>query len=354
MQPVTGPIAVANSGSLLRGKHRALAVAAGVAALTALAACDPPFNLGQPSTRALENGASGGLAAARSFEITGTYTESGGSWTIDLQVVRPATLHMVVSKGDLKLEAIIFMDPAGLNAATAYYRGNQFLSQHTGNDPASRNLVRAAGNAWWKGSADQVPKLPDLTTGTGFRSTFLGTALSQRTDHVAIDATDAVNLSGPRADVFVAATSPYQLLRVHMKNGALIDGISDADFRFSNFDQDFKIAVPTDVIDFSNLSTLPPIYTVVSVDTSKCVSPCVVSAILKNLGGQLNAKAPSTITFTMVDAASKRAVGSCQVQVKPDVGYNATTKVSCTMSAVNGQQVNAASVTATPDNPGHA
>ena len=337
------------SGSTLRAKHHALGVVAGVAALIALAACDPPFNLGQPSTRALENGASDGLAAAKSFEITGTYTESGESWLIDLQVARPATLHMVVSKGDLKVEAILLLD-----SLTAYFRGNQFLSQHMGNDPASRNLVRAAGNAWWKGSADQVPKLPDLTNGTGFRATFLGTALSQRTDHVTVDGVEAVNLSGPRADVFVAAAPPYQLLRVHMKEGAVIDGITDADFRFSNFDEDFKIAAPTDVIDFSNLSTLPPIYTVVSVDTSKCLSPCIVSAILKNLGGKLNAKAPSTITFTMVDAATRKAVASCQVPVKPDVGFNATTKVSCTMSAVNGQQVNAATVTAAPDNPGHA
>jgi hypothetical protein len=267
-------------------------------------------------------------------------------------VVRPATQHVVVTQGDLNLEAIVFTDPAGFKVA--YFRGNQFLSQHMGNDPASRNLVRAAGNAWWKGSADQVPQLPDLTNGTGFRATFLGTALSQRIDHVTVDGVDAVNLSGPRADVFVAVAPPYYLLRVHMKKGSVIDGISDADIRFNNFDQDFKVVAPTDVIDFSNLSTLPPIYTVVSVDTSKCVSPCVVSAVLKNLGGQLNAKAPSTITFTMVDAATKQAVGSCQVQVKPDVGYNATTKASCTMSAVNGQQVNAATITATPDNPGHS
>jgi hypothetical protein len=345
---------VANSGSPFRAKHRALAAAAGVVALTALAACDPPFNLGQPSTRALENGAGGGLAAAKSFEITGTYTEAGDSWSIDLQVVRPSTQHMVVSKGDLNLEAIVFLDATPLSPATAYFRGNQFLSQHMGNDPASRNLVRAAGNAWWKGSADQVPQLPDLTNGTSFRSTFLGTALSQRTDHVAVDGVEAVNLSGPRADVFVAASPPYRLLRVHMKKGAVIDGITDADFRFGKFDQDFKVVAPTDVIDFSNLSTLPPIYTVVSVGTSKCLSPCIVSAILKNLGGQLNAKAPSTVAFTMVDAATKRVVGNCAVQVKPDVGYNATTTVSCTMSAVNGQQVNAATVTATPDNPGHA
>jgi hypothetical protein len=346
---------LAPTGPLLQAKHRALVVLAGAAVLVALSACDPPFNLGQPSTRALENGATATLNEAKSFEISGSYSEStGDSWSIDLQVARPATEHVVVSKGDLKVEAVIFLDPTGLKPAVAYFRGNQFLSQHMGGDPASRNLVNAAGNAWWKGSAGHVPQLPDLTNGTAFKSTFLGTALSQRTDHVTVDGIEAINLSGPRADVFVAATAPYHLLRVHLKKGSVIDGISDADLKFDKFDQDFRIAVPTDVIDFSNLSTLPPIYTVVSVDTSRCTSPCVVSAILKNLGGKLNARAPSTITFTMIDAASKRSVGSCQVQVVPDVGYNATTTVSCTIIGINTQQVNAATVTATPDNPGHA
>jgi hypothetical protein len=315
--------------------------------LAALSGCDAPFNLGQPSTRSLENGAAGGLTTAKSFEIIGSYTESGDHWSIDLQVAGPRAQHVVVSKADLKLEAIII-------GAAAYFRGNQFLSQHMGSDLLSRNLVKAAGNGWWKGSAANVPHLPDLTDGGAFRSTFLGTNLSQRSDHVTVDGLDAVNLSGPRADVFVAATPPYRLLRIRLKKSVAVDGITEADLRFSNFDRDFRIAAPPDVIDFSNLSTLPPIYTVVSVDTSGCSSPCVVSALLKNLGGMSAAQAPSTITFTLKDAASGGSVGSCQVQVTPDVGYNATTSVNCTISAVTGQQVNAATVTATADNPGRA
>jgi hypothetical protein len=288
-----------------------------------------------------------GLAAAKSFEMTGSYTESGTGWSIDLQVAGPDTEHMVVSDADVSLEAVI----AGKDA---YFRGNQFLSLHMGKDPLSRNLVKAAGTAWWKGSSDNAPRLPDFTDGSSFRATFLGTSVSQRIDRVKLDGIDAVNLSGPRADVFVAASSPYRLLRVRLKKGVVVDGVNDADFRYGNFDRDFRIAAPTDVIDFSNLSTLPPIYTVVSVDTSRCGSTCVVSALLKNLGGKHEARAPSTITFTMTDAASGKAVGSCQVQVKPDVGYNATTTVACTIGAQNAQKVNAATVTATADNPGHA
>jgi hypothetical protein len=346
---------VPRSASFSKDIRQALAAAAGAVVLAGLSACQAPFSLGEPSTRALENGAVDSLTAARSFEITGSYTESGDPWSVDLQVARPASEHVLVSKADLKLEAIIIFDTSGLTANdVAYFRGSEFLSKHMGSDPLSRNLVKAAGNSWWKSqiSAIPVPRLPDLTDGTAFRSTFLGNSVSQRTDHVTVDGVDSVNLSGPRADVFVAGASPHGLLRVRLKKGVLIDGISDADFKYQNFDHDFGIAVPKNVIDFSNLSTVSPIYTVVSVDTSKCASPCVVSAQLKNLGGKGEAIAPSTITFTMVDAASRKPVGSCQAQVKPDVGFNATTKVSCTISVTG--PVNAATVTAAPENPGHA
>jgi hypothetical protein len=322
-----------------------LAVAAGAAILAALPACDLPFGVGLPTTRALETGAGDTLTAAKSFEITGSYIESSTRWSIDLQVTRPSTQHAIVSATNVKLEAIIL-------GGDAYFRGNEFLSQHMGEDPLSRNLVKAAGNSWWKGSYNNLPRLPDFTDGDAFRSTFLGTAVSERTDHVLVDGMDAVELSGPRADVFIAANPPHQVLRVHLRSGAVIDGISDGDLHFKNFDQDFHTAAPTDVIDFSNLSTLPPIYSVVSVDASGCSSPCAVSALLKNLGGMTGAQAPSTVNFTITDAASHQVVGSCKAVVQPDVGYNSTTKVGCTMAGLNSQQVNAATVTATAENPG--
>jgi hypothetical protein len=334
--------------------RRALAVVAGGAAVAALSVCQAPFGLGQPSTRALESGAADGLTAAKSFEITGTYSESGHDWSIDMQVVRPGPLHLVASHVGVKLEAIIFLDATGQIATNSYFRGNDFLSEHLGSDPASRNLVKAAGNAWWKGFGTLVPRLPDLTDGAAFRTTFLGTAVTQRKDNVVVDGTDAVNLSGDRADVFIAAAAPHPLLHLRLKNRATVDGVSGADFQYSNFDKDFKITTPTDVIDFSNLSTLPPIYTVVSVDTSHCGATCVVSAVVKNLGGKLGAQAPSTVTFTMTDPATKLTVGTCSTEIKPDVGYNATKTVSCTIPAVSGQQANAAIVTATPTNPGRA
>ena len=341
------------SGSPLSVRLRAVAVLAAAILVALLSGCEAPFGLGQPSTRSLEDGVVGTIAAARSLEITGSYRAAGDLWSIDLQLVPRAAQYAVVSNSVLKLETLIFFD-AGGSPTDAYFRGNQYLSQHMGADPASRNLVKAAGNGWWKGTAADVPRLVSLTNGPAFSAAFLGTAVTRRTDHVTVDGVDAVNLSGPRADVFIAAVAPHQLLRLTLKAAASVDGMTDVDFTYSNFGKDFKIVKPTDVIDFSNLSTLPPIYTVVSVDTSRCTSTCVVSAVVKNLGGKVGAQAPSTITFTMTDIATKAIVGTCQAPVVPDVGYNTTKTVTCTISTASGQQANTALVTAVPTNPGRA
>jgi hypothetical protein len=169
---------------------------------------------------------------------------------------------------------------------------------------------------------------------------------------VSVDGVDAVDLSSARGEVFISAQAPYRVLRVRLKHGVVVDGIRDADLRFINYNSAFRISAPADVIDFSNLTTLPPIYTVVSVDTSGCSSPCVVSAQLKNLGGPFHAQAPSTITFTMTDTASRQVLGSCRSPVVPDVKYNETTTVRCSIDNITAQQSNAAVVTAVPDNPG--
>lgn len=364
MQPVTEASAVATSSTFSNAKNSALAVLAGAAILGVFTACDLPFNLGQPTTRTLEAGAADGLKSASSFEVTGSYsdkstalsikasgarlpTPSVNNWTIDLQRSGPDTEYVVISAANVKLEAIII-------GGTGYFRGHDFLAQRMGTDPLSQNLVKAAGSSWWKGSVGLAPRLPDLTNGDSFRATFLGTAVTQRSDHVSVDGLDAVELSGARADVYIDASPPYQLLRVRLKAGVVVDGISDADLRFANFNKDFAIAAPTDVIDFSNLSTLTPIYTVVSVDTSACATTCAVSAQLKNLGGTRPAKAASTITFTMTDPASGQTLGSCQATVRPDVGYNSTTTVGCTIGGLSGPPANATIVTATADNPGQA
>ena len=303
-----------------------------------LAACNP---FGLPSTRSLERGAAGMLSSAKSYEMKGTYQAGGASWTIDVQVTRPDREHIMATSGSQQLEAVVLGD-------AVYFRGQKFLAAHM-TDPRSQSLVAAAGDAWWKGIAVSVPTFPDLTNGPPFQSTFLGQAVTKRVDGQSVNGVDAVELSGARADVYIGTDSPNPLLRLHLKDGVTVDGITNADFTFSNVGVDFGIHDPAPVIDFSNLSTLPPIYTVVTVNTSGCGSPCVVSATVKNLGGATGAVGPSSVTFTMSDPVSSRKLGSCTATVQPDVGYNETTTVSCT---INAQPVNAAVITAVATNPG--
>ncbi len=294
----------------MRVVYRAVAAAALCALLTA---CDP---LGLPATRQLENGAADMLNSSTSYEIKGEYSVAGARWSIALQLVKPDTRHLVATSNGQTVEAVI----AGQNG---YFRGQQFLAAHLKGNPFADSLVKAAGNAWWKDTTGLVPDLPDFTNATTFRATFLGTSATQRTDHLSVDGLDADELSGARADVYIATAPPYQLVRVHLKKGV--------------------------VIDFSNFSTLPPIDTVVAVDTSHCGSTCVVTAKVKNLGGTGTAVAPSTVTFTMTDPATGKALGTCRGTVQPDVGYNSSTTASCTLSAA---AVNGAVVTVVADNPG--
>lgn len=333
------PVSVALRSAVLR-------LLAGVVAATALAACAAPFGLGSPPTRALESGASGRLSAARSFEVRGTYRAAGTTWSLDMQVERPGVEHIRVSSPTVSLEAVIV-------GRDGYFRGQKFLAQHMGADAISQALVSAAGDSWWKGSAGFVPALPDLTDGATLRSTFMGAAADRRTDHVSVDGVAAVELSGPRGDVYVAASPPYELLRLRMAKGVIVDGFESAELRYTNYNMDFHIAPPADVIDFSNLSTLSPVYTVVSVDTTGCASPCVVAAVVKNIGGLNGAAAPSTVTFTMTDPATNQVLGSCQVPVVPDVAYNSTATVICTIT-LTAAPPNAATVTATAKNPGRS
>ena len=324
-----------------------LAPAAAIMFLTASACSNPLEVASLPSTRALEGGAGDSLTNAKSFEITGDYTEEGSRWSIDAQIVPPNTEHVILTGSNVQLETIVI-------GGSAYFRGQQFFAQHTAGDANTQSLVRAAGNTWWKASSAGLARLPDFTDGQSFRSTFLGPVASRRVDHLVVGGQPAVDLAGVRGDVYIAASPPYQPLGVHLNRRVFVDGLSDADIWYTNFNKDFAITAPQDVIDFSNLSTLPPIYFVTSIDTSGCGSPCVLVAQLKNVGGRGNAKAPSSVLFTVTDAASGNSVGTCSATVAPDVGYNATTSVSCTIGNLDFQNLNAAVVAATVDNPGRA
>jgi hypothetical protein len=321
---------------------RGLAAVATASLLAGTAACSVPFALDQPTTRSLEAGAATALDSS-SFEVTGGYLAGGVHWSLDLQVARPSGERIQVSGGAAPLEAIVTRD-------SAYFRGREFLLTHVATDSRSQRLANAAGDSWWKGPPGKVPELTDFTDGAAFRSTFLGAAADRRIDHVSVDGVPAVEFSGPRADAYIAAAPPEQPLRLRVHEGVTVDGLQAADLRYLNFGKVAPITPPAAVIDFSNQSTLPPVYTVVSVDTSQCQSPCQVSAVLENVGGTKPAARPAAVTFTITDAISGATLGSCQVSVVPDAPYGSTTTRGCVITGLAAADLNAATVTATVSN----
>src|SRR5438270_1964882 len=318
------------------------------AAMTLLVAgCDLPLGLGFATTRELEDAALGRLASARSFEVSGSYFELGEHWVIDVQVARPHAKHVLVERNGVRLEAIL------IGAAT-YFRSQQILTQVLGGDQASKNLAQAVGNAWWTGLPATGSSPFDFTDPAELKAGLINSGLVNRRDRVPANGVQTAELSGPRADAFIAEAAPHELIRLRMRPGAVLEGIEKGDIIYSHYGANFKITPPTSVINFADLTTLPPDYTVLSVDISGCGSPCLVQATLKNLGGRNGAKAPSTVSFQMSDLISGRAIGGCTGTVTPDVDYNATTTVSCTIAEAAGADFAGAKVTATPNNPGHA
>src|SRR5215470_7584356 len=186
-----------------------------------LAACNP---FGLPATRALENGAANMLMSAKSFQMDGHYKAAGATWTVTVQLTRPDREHVIATSNGQQLEAVVI-------GSIAYFRGQDFLKAHL-TDARSQALVSAAGSAWWKGIAVDVPSYPDLTGGPAFRTNFIGPAVTSRVDGQSVNGADAVELSGARADVYIGTDPPYPLLRLRIKDGVTVDGITDADFAF--------------------------------------------------------------------------------------------------------------------------
>lgn len=308
-----------------------------------LGACAAPFGLGTASTRALEAGVARSLDEQAGVAITGSYREGGATWSLDLQIGASGAKHITLTSATDRIEAILV-------GSDAYFRGARFASEHLGEDPPARDLAKAIGSSWWRGSVEKVPALPDLTQGSALRSTFLGPAATERVDHVSADGVDAVRMSGPRGEVFVSATPPYRLLRLKLKSGVVVDGIADADLHYST-GRDIRVSAPSRVVDPRDSATLPPMYSAVSVDPSRCGRPCVAAATVRNIGGRSAARAPSTVTFTASDPSDGRTLATCVASVAPDVDHNATTIVTCTMDALEPGRVTAL-LTATVDNPG--
>src|SRR4029077_16068870 len=108
---------------------------------------------------------------------------------------------------------------------------------------------------------------------------------------------------------------------------------TNGDLAFTNYNTAFEITEPAGALNLDDPTTFPPYYEGGIPDLSKCnTDPCTVSETVKNDAGTQGASAPSTVTFTLTNDADGAVVGTCKVNISPDVSNGQSTTVSCTIT----------------------
>ena len=328
-----------------------------VAAAGLLAAgCGSPFG-GQslPSTSQLVNGAADGFAKATSLEVSGTFTEASASYTVDIQFAPPSTAHLTVTQNNkLRFEGL------AVNGKI-FFRGRDFIALLLGSGTSDQQLAKAVGDRWFTSSApkDVIPlDVSPFTDASKVKANFLTTLPAKRKDNVTSSGVMTAELTTDDYIVNITEASPYRLVSLRTAQGKTVQQLTDATLAYSNFNKDFAIQTPTDVVDKDNHSTWPPMYTRVSIEHSGCNDPCTLSAVYRNDGGTTGASAPSTVNFTLTSKADGSALGSCKATIQPDVANGQTVTESCSISssawtAFNSVNGNVYIYNAVVDNPAY-
>ena len=311
-----------------------------------IAACGLPFGLGRPSNAELENGAADNLAKATSFEAKGAFTEGATTYQFDVMHVAPATEDVQVTQGALTYEEL------QINGRF-YYRGSQYLTSVIGNI-----LVRGVGTRWFASNEITPIDLSPFIDANKVKA-FLNSGAGQRTDDVIVDGQGTAELTLSVGIVNITENSPYRVLRLRSVKGTTVGGVSGFDVMFTNYNKDFGIQAPTNAFDYDDPTTWPPLYHVDSVSqvaipgTNSCNDPCVLMAVVENMGGVNGASASSTITFALT-ASDQSPLGSCKATIQPDRPHGQKFTVSCTVqsSAWTNYSGNY-SYRATADNPAY-
>lgn len=314
----------------------------------AVAACGLPFGLGHPSAAQLESGAADNLAKAKSYEAKATFLDGPKAYSVDIEYAAPSTVHIGGTQGDNALEMLSYN-------GKAYYKGQLFLDTVLV-DPNAQKVLKGAHDRWVTSS--QVPAIDtsEITDPSKARLLLSGVA-SGRQDDVTYNGQNTAELTLPAVIVNITEDSPYRLVRLRSIADQSLGGVSHLDVAFSNYNKDFGIQAPSDVFDFDDPTTWPPLYHVDAFTTEPnpmtCNDPCVLTADMENTGGLNGASAPSTVTFVLT-ASDQSSLGTCKVTIQPDRPHGQKFTVSCSIqSPAWTNYAGNYTYTATADNPAY-
>ncbi len=329
----------------MRELHACVAVLA-----VLLAACAVP-GVGQASTADLINGAGTELAHATGLQVSGAFSKDSGDFSVDIQMNPPHSAHITASKSSssqtsLNYEAIQI-------DSKDYYRSLDLARIAAVDTTEAKLVTRMLGGRWftYKGTPFDLGM---FTSTADIKANFLTNLRVSRKDNVDAGGQNTAQLATGDYVLNITEASPHRLVFLQTVAGKTVQGMSQAHIAIKSYNRDFAIQAPTKVVDLDDPTTWPPLYTIVSVENSRCGTPCTLSAKIKNLGGVEGASAPSSVTFDLTNSANHKVLGSCTVTIQHDVPHNQTVTERCTISSSAWTNFSGRySYGATPHNPAY-
>ena len=307
--------------------------------------------IGQASTSDLINDAGTELAHATGLEVSGAFSKDSEDFSVDIQMNPPHSAHITGSKNTSSQTSVNY--EAVQIDSKDYYRSLDLARIAAGGTAEGSLVARMLGGRWftYKGTPFD---LGVFASAADIKANFLTDLKVSRKDNVDAGGQNTAQLASGDYVLNITEASPHRLVFLQTVAGKTVQGMSQAHMAIKNYEKDFAIQAPTKVIDLDDPTTWPPLYTVVSVENSRCGVPCTLSAALKNLGGVDGASAPSSVTFDVTNSASHKVLGSCTVTIHPDVPHNQTVTERCTISGAAWTNFSGRySYGATPHNPAY-
>ena len=329
---------------------RELDVSVALLAILVTTACGVP-GIGQVSTSDLINGAGTELAQATGLEVSGAFSKDSEDFSVDIQMNPPHSAHITASKSSNSQTSVNY--EAVQIDSKDYYRSLDLARIAAGDTAESRPVARMLGGRWftYKGTPFDLGM---FASAADIKANFLTDLKVSRKDNVDAGGQNTAQLATGDYVLNITEAPPHRLVFLQTVAGKTVQGMSQAHVAIKNYNQDFAIQAPAKVIDLDDPTTWPPLYTIVSVENSRCGTPCTLSARVKNLGGVEGASAPSTIAFELTNFANHKVLGSCTVTIQPNVPHNQTVTERCTISSSAWTSFSGSySYGATPHNPAY-
>jgi hypothetical protein len=282
-----------------------------------IAACGSQASAGSPTPSQLLADGAQSLTTLQSMQVTGSYEVDGTTGSVQTSIVRDGNATGSLNLNDTE-SAYIF-----LNGTTYYEMPADFVLADVPSEIATLAPL-LKDKPWWNDpGSDEASAVITLLTPDVIKSTFL-TGRSSLTETNAKDSSGrpALKLTDAAGSVFLATSTPHNVLEIKTAPHYLAGEFSSVDIVFNDFSKPVSISAPADAV-IPSLSSMPAHFFVQSDDLNGCNSSgCTDTAVIGADAGS------GTATVTMTITASGKTLSVCTAKVVL-ASYEAQPTASC-------------------------